>query len=189
MINTSNLCMFEGRIARDPQYSTIQINNETVEKALFSIAVDRALTANQRQKAKNDPNIQTADFIPCSLLGGSVATLRNYFPQGKAIKVVGHYTTYSSTDQQTGQKKYGHIFEIDSIGFVTQDSKNVQQQQQNNQNNGGYQQAPQNNGYQQQPQQGGYQQAPQQNYQQPQQYQQPQPQNNFAMFDENESPF
>ena len=181
MINTSNLCMFEGRIARDPQYSTVQINNETVEKALFSIAVDRALTANQRQKAKNDPNIQTADFIPCSLLGGSVATLRNYFPQGKAIKVVGHYTTYSSTDQQTGQKKYGHIFEIDSIGFVTQDSKNVQQQQQNS-----YQQATQNNGYQQQ---NNYQQAPQQNYQQPQQYQQSQPQNNFAMFDENESPF
>ena len=181
MINTSNLCMFEGRIARDPQYSTVQINNETVEKALFSIAVDRALTANQRQKAKNDPNIQTADFIPCSLLGGSVATLRNYFPQGKAIKVVGHYTTYSSTDQQTGQKKYGHIFEIDSIGFVTQDSKNVQQQQQNS-----YQQATQNNGYQQQ---NNYQQAPQQNYQQPQQYQQPQPQNNFAMFDENDSPF
>lgn len=176
MINTSNLCMFEGRIAREPQYSTIQINNETVEKALFSIAVDRALTANQRQKAKNDPNVQTADFIPCSLLGGSVATLRSYFPQGKAIKVVGHYTTYSSTDQQTGQKKYGHIFEIDSVGFVTQDSKNVQQQQQNNQNNGGYQQP-----------QGGYQQAPQ-NYQ-PQQPQQPQPQNNFAMFDENESPF
>ena len=181
MINTSNLCMFEGRIARDPQYSTVQINNETVEKALFSIAVDRALSANQRQKAKNDPNIQTADFIPCSLLGGSVATLRNYFPQGKAIKVVGHYTTYSSTDQQTGQKKYGHIFEIDSIGFVTQDSKNVQQQQQNS-----YQQATQNNGYQQQ---NNYQQAPQQNYQQPQQYQQSQPQNNFAMFDENESPF
>lgn len=174
MINTSNLCMFEGRIAREPQYSTVQINNETVEKALFSIAVDRALTANQRQKAKNDPNVQTADFIPCSLLGGSVATLRSYFPQGKAIKVVGHYTTYSSTDQQTGQKKYGHIFEIDSVGFVTQDSKNVQQQQQNNQNNGGYQQP-----------QGGYQQAPQQNYQP----QQPQPQNNFAMFDENESPF
>lgn len=177
MTNTGNLCIFEGRIARDPQYSTVQINNETVEKALFSIAVDRTLNANQRQKAKNDPNIQTADFIPCSLLGNKpVATLRNYFPQGKAIRVVGRYTTYSSTDQQTGQKKYGHIFEIDSIGFATQDSKNVQQQQQNNQNNG-YQQSQ------------GYQQAPQQNYQQPQQYQQPQTQNNFAMFDENESPF
>ena len=187
MVNTSNLCMFEGRIARDPQYSTIQINNETVEKALFSIAVDRALSATQRQKAKNDPSIQTADFVPCSLLGGSVATLRNYFPQGKAIKVIGRYTTYSSIDQQTGQKKYGHIFEVDSIGFVTQDSKNVQQQQQNH-NNGGYQQAPQN-GYQQQSQQGGYQQAPQQNYQQSQQYQQPQTQNNFAMFDESEQPF
>lgn len=179
MINTSNLCMFEGRMARDAQYSTVQIGNDSVEKALFTIAVDRALSATQRQKAKNDPNVQTADFVPCSLLGGSVATLRNYFPQGKAIKVIGHYTTYQSIDQQTGQKKYGHIFEVDSIGFVTQDSKNVQQNQQQYQQN--YQQAPQNNGYQQQSQQGGYQQAPQQNYQQPQ--------NGFAMFDENESPF
>ena len=183
MINPSNMCMFEGRIVRDPQYSTVQIGNDNVEKALFTIAVERALTANQRQKAKTDNTVKTADFIPCSLLGGSVATLRSYFPQGKAIKVVGHYTEYQSTDPQTGQKKYGHMFEIDSIGFVTQDSKNVQQNQQ--QNNGGYQQAPQQN--YQQPQQ--YQQAPQ-NYQQaPQQNYQQSPQNGFAMFDENESPF
>lgn len=178
MINPSNLCMFEGRIVRDPQYSTVQIGGDSVEKALFTIAVDRALTANQRQKAKTDSSIKTADFVPCSLLGGSVATLRSYFPQGKAIKVVGHYTEYQTTDQQTGQKKYGHMFEIDTIGFVTQDSKNVQQsQQQNNQQ--------QQNNYQQNQnqQQNNYQQAQQNNYQQAQ------PQNGFSMFDENDSPF
>ena len=185
MINSANICIFEGRMVRDPQYSTVQMGQDSVEKALFTIAVDRALSAAQRQKAKNgDQSVKTADFIPCSLLGDQVATLRQYFPVGKSIRVIGHYTEYQTTDQQTGQKKYGHMFEIDNIGFAVQDSKNLQQ-------NGGQQAAPQQ-GYQQTPQQGyqpnTYQAPPQQGYQQaPPQYQQPA--QNFAMFDENESPF
>lgn len=193
MINPANLCIFEGRVSRDPQYSTVQMGQESVEKALFSIAVDRALSSAQRQKVKNgDQTIKTADFIPCSLLGAQVATLRQYFPKGKAIRVMGHYTEYQTTDNQTGQTKYGHMFEIDNISFTVADSKNLQQGGGQQAPQQGYQQAPQQNyqpqqGYQQnyqQPQQN-YQQAPQQNYQ-PQQ----QPQgNNFAMFDESASPF
>jgi single-stranded DNA-binding protein len=185
MINSANICIFEGRMVRDPQYSTVQMGQDSVEKALFTIAVDRALSAAQRQKAKNgDQSVKTADFIPCSLLGAQVATLRQYFPVGKSIRVIGHYTEYQTTDQQTGQKKYGHMFEIDNIGFAVQDSKNLQQ-------NGGQQAAPQQ-GYQQAPQQGyqpnTYQAPPQQGYQHASpQYQQPA--QNFAMFDENESPF
>ena len=179
MFNLANCCFFEGRISRDPQFSQVQMGvgqngqPNMVDKALFSIAVDRALSSQQRQKAKNgDQSIKTVDFIPCSLIGAQVATLRQYFPKGKAIKVVGHYTEYQTTDQQTGQTKYGHIFEIDNIGFTIADSKNIQNgggQAQNN--NGGYQQ---NNG--------GYSQQYTQNFNQ-------QPQNNFAMFDESESPF
>ena len=179
MFNLANCCFFEGRISRDPQFSQVQMGvgqngqPNMVDKALFSIAVDRALSSQQRQKAKNgDQSIKTVDFIPCSLIGAQVATLRQYFPKGKAIKGVGHYTEYQTTDQQTGQTKYGHIFEIDNIGFTIADSKNVQNgggQSQNN--NGGYQQ---NNGY---------------NNQQSAQNFNQQPQNNFAMFDESESPF
>lgn len=169
MINPSNVCMFEGRMTRDPNYSTVQIGQDSVEKALFTIAVDRALSSQQRQKVKNgDKSIKTVDFIPCSLLGGQVSVLRQYFPVGKAIKVVGHYTEYQTTNAQTGETKYGHIFEVDNMSFVTQDSKNVQQ-------NSGQQQ---NNGYQQQS-----------TYQQPQQQQAQPAQNGFAMFDESESPF
>lgn len=188
MFNLANCCFFEGRISRDPQFSQVQMGigqngqPNMVDKALFSIAVDRALSSQQRQKAKNgDQSIKTADFIPCSLIGAQVATLRQYFPKGKAIKVVGHYTEYQTTDQQTGQTKYGHIFEIDNIGFTIADSKNVQNgggQSQNN--NGGYQQN-NNGGYQQN--NGGY------NNQQSAQNFNQQPQNNFAMFDESESPF
>lgn len=182
MLNQVNLCIFEGRVSRDPQYSQVQMGvgqngqPNMVDKALFSIAVDRALSTAQRQKVKNgDQSIKTADFIPCSLTGAQVATLRQYFPKGKAIRVIGHYTEYQTTDQQTGQTKYGHIFEIDHIGFTVADSKNLQ--------NGGQQQA--NNNYQQ----NNYQQPQQNNYQQPQQNYNQQPQNNFAMFDESESPF
>lgn len=188
MLNSSNICIFEGRMVRDPQYSTVQmgIDQQTgqprqVEKAMFTIAVDRALSSAQRQKAKSgDKSIKTADFIPCSLLGGQVGVLRQYFPVGKGIRVIGHYTEYQTTDQQTGQTKYGHIFELDEINFTIQDSKNLQNNN-GQQQNGGYQQA-QNQGYQQ----GTYQQPQQQA--QPQYQQQP-IQNGFAMFDENESPF
>ena len=187
MMNPANICIFEGRITRDPQCSTVQMGQDNVEKALFTIAVDRALSSVQRQKVKNgDQSIKTADFIPCSLLGAQVATLRQYFPVGKSIRVIGHYTEYQTKDNQTGQTKYGHIFEVDNISFTVQDSKNLQQNQgqapqQNYQQPNTYQQPPQ--GYQQP-----YQQAPQQNYQQPQQNFQAPPQN-FAMFDESESPF
>lgn len=178
MFNLANCCFFEGRISRDPQFSQVQMGigqngqPNMVDKALFSIAVDRTLSSQQRQKVKNgDQSIKTADFIPCSLIGAQVATLRQYFPKGKAIKVAGHYTEYQTTDQQTGQTKYGHIFEIDNIGFTVADSKNIQNNgNQSQNNNGNYQQ----NNYQQQS-------AQQNNYQQPQ--------NNFAMFDESESPF
>lgn len=188
MVNSANLCIFEGRVSKDPQYSNVQFGQETVEKAMFSIAVDRALSAQQRQKVKNgDQSIKTADFIPCSLLGAQVATLRQYFPKGKAIRVMGRYTEYQTTDAQSGQTKYGHIFEIDQISFPVQDAKNLQQNQ-GQQNNGGYQAAPQNT---YQTPQNNYQ-APQNNYQQAPaaQYAQPAPASGgFSMFDEGESPF
>lgn len=175
MINNANLCQFEGRMVRDPAFSSFQVGQDTVEKALFTIAVDRALSSGQRQKVKaGDTSIKKTDFIPCSLIGGQVPVLRSYFPVGKAIKVIGRYTEYKTTDNQTGQVKYGHIFELDSIGFTVQDAKNLQG------NAGAPQQQQQRQNYQQQA-------APQQNYQQPP-AQQP-PANNFAMFDENDSPF
>ena len=189
MMNPANLCIFEGRVSRDPQYSTVNFGNEQVEKALFTIAVDRMLSAQQRQKVKNgDQSIKTADFIPCSLLGAQVATLRQYFPKGKAIRVVGHYTEYQTMDQQSGQPKYGHMFEVDNISFTVADSKNLQGGAMPQNNGGGYQQ---NNGYQQ----------PQNGYQQPQNnrpnngyapqggYPQQNQNNDFAMFDESNSPF
>ncbi len=175
MFGTNNLCFFQGRITKDPQYSSYTINGAQgpyqLEKALFTIAVDRALTSDQRQKAKNgDKSIKTADFVPCSLTGAQVATLRQYFFKGKGINVFGHYEEYTTQDKQTGETKYGHTFVVEKIGFCIQDPKNAPQGGNNyQQNNNGYQQPQPNSNYQQ-------------SRQQPQQ-------NSFNMFDENISPF
>lgn len=180
MINLNNLCQFEGRTTQNQKYSQINGQNGPIDKVNFSISVPRVLTAQQRQ----DQNVKKTDFVNFTMIGNQVKVLQQYFPPGTPIKVIAHYTEYETIDNATGQKKYGHIFEADSIGFVVSPSQN---QNNNGNNNSG-------NNYQQ----------PQQNYQQNNNYQQSQPQQNFMnqsqqgnqqqngnfqMFGENEFPF
>ena len=152
MVNSHNLCMFEGRITQDPEYTQVQTANGSMEKVTFSIAVDRKLTAQQRQAAKNgDQSVVTSDFVRCSLIGNAVNTFKQYCPKGKAITVACTYATYKSTNQQTGQTQYGHIFNVEDFSFTVADAKNMVQNGANNgggfqQQNGGYQQN--NNGFQ-----------------------------------------
>lgn len=191
MVNTSNLCMFEGRVAKDPQFTQINGQNGPIDKVVFDLAVDRGMNAQQRQTAQANQQ-QTADFIHCSMIGNQVNAFKQYCPKGKAIKVLCHYTQYTYTDKQTGQTQYGHQFDVDNFGFVTADAKalgdgsnggggyqqnnNGYQQNNNYQQNNGYQQQPQNNGGFQ-PQNNGFMGAPQ-------------PQTNFEMFSDNPaSPF
>jgi single-stranded DNA-binding protein len=182
MFNTSNVCIFEGRMTNNTKITQINGANGPVDKATFSISCPKALSSQQRQAAKNDPNIKQVDFINFQLIGAQVKTLQQYFPAGTPIKVFAHYTTWESINQQTGQKTYGHNFEVDYIGFVSTPAQNTGAAPQNN---NGYQQAPQQN--YQAPQNNGYQQAPQQNYQQAPQQQMPQ--GNFEMFPQEEYPF
>lgn len=182
MINTSNLCIFEGRVAKDPQFSQVNGQNGPIEKVVFDLAVDRGLSAAQKQNAQ-----VTADFIHCAMIGNQVNAFRQYCPKGKAIKVVCRYEQYQYQDKQTGQTQYGHQFQVDNFGFTTADAKNMAQgggnasggfQQNNGYQNNGYQQ---NNNYQQ----GGYQQQPQQNnfMNAPA----PQQMGNFEMFEQSNS--
>lgn len=175
MINPSNICIFEGRMVADAKVSSIQMGQNNVDKAIFRVAVERNLTSEQRKKVKaGDTSIKTADFVPCSLLGGQVSVLQNYFPQGTPIKVVGRYTDYKTTDSQTGQDKYGYIFEVDSIGFTVSSGNSGNNNQNNNQQQNNYQ----NNNNRQQS-----------NNRPPQQQAQQPSQGNFSMFDDEEMPF
>lgn len=179
MFNTGNICIFEGRITNNTKITQVNGANGPVDKATFSISCSKALTTQQKQ----DPNAKKNDFINFQMIGAQVKTLQQFFPAGTPIRVVAHYVTWESVNQQTGQKTYGHNFEVDHIGFVSSPAQNNGQAPQQN---GGYQQAPQNNNYQQPPQQNNYQQAPPQ---QPQYQQAPSQQGNFEMFPQDEYPF
>lgn len=188
MVNSHNLCIFEGRIIKDPEYTQVQTVNGPMDKATFTIAVDKAMSAKQRQAAQNDPNAQTADFINCSLIGNAVNTFKQYCPKGKAITVTTSYSTYKYTNNQTGQTQYGHNFNVEDFKFTVADAKNMAQNGTGN-NNGGYQQ---NNGYGQNNynNNGGYQQNNGYGQQQNNNFMNaPQAQNNgnFEMFDNSNS--
>lgn len=191
MVNTSNLCMFEGRVAKDPQFSQINGQNGPIDKVIFDLAVDRGMSAQQKQNAQANQQ-PTADFIHCSMIGNQVNAFRQYCPKGKAVKVLCHYSQYTYTDKQTGQTQYGHQFDVDNFGFTVADAKALD----NNNNGGGYQQ---NNGYSQNnsynQNNGNYGNQPNNNYGNNQQQNNsfmnaPQPQSNFEMFSDNPaSPF
>lgn len=176
MFNTNNYCCFEGRTTSNQKYSQINGQNGPIDKVFFSVSVPRALTSQQRQ----DANAKKNDFVNFSMIGPQVKTLQQYFPAGTPIKVIARYTEYESIDNATGQKKYGHVFEVEHIGFVVSPSQNAQNGNNNNSGNN-YQ----NNNYQQ-PQQT---QAPANNFMnQPQQNNQ-QNNSNFQMFGDQEFPF
>ena len=175
MLNLNNLCIFEGRTTQNQKYSQINGQNGPIDKVYFSVSVPRVLTSQQKQ----DQNAKKNDFVNFSMVGAQVKVLQQYFPAGTPIKVVARYTEYETIDNATGQKKYGHVFEVESISFVTTPSQN-----QNNNGGNNYQQ---NNNYQQQQQPT----APAGNFMnQPQaQNTQNNQQGNFQMFGESEFPF
>lgn len=189
MINLNNLCIFEGRTTQNQKYSQINGQSGPIDKVNFSISVPRTLSSQQKQ----DPNVKKNDFVNFSMIGAQVKVLQQYFPAGTPIKVFARYTEYETVDSATGQKKYGHIFEVENIGFVTSPSQNqggnnIQQnnyQPQQNQQMNNYQQAPQQMNNYQQPMN---QQAPQGNFMNPPQQNQ-QMNSNFQMFGESEYPF
>ena len=193
MVNVNNMCIFEGRMVADAQCSTVGSGQNQFEKALFRIAVERSLSSEQRQKVRGgDTSIKTADFVPCSLIGGQVNTLRQYFPQGSPIKLIGRYTDYKTTDPQTGQDKYGHIFEVDHISFVVSNNTGGSQNNNSNKsgnNNGGYKNSNNNYSAGNGGGQNNYQNNRNQNNQKVQQQAQPINSTNFSLFDDEEMPF
>ena len=184
MVNTSNICIFEGRVAKDPQFSQINGQNGPIDKVVFDLVVDRGMNAQAKQNAQANQQ-PTADFIHCSMIGAQVNAFRQYCPKGKAVKVMCHYSQYTYIDKQTGQTQYGHQFDVDNFGFTVADAKTL-----GNDNNGGngYNQ---NNGYNQQNNNGYNQNNGGNNNQQNQNFMNaPQPQSNFQMFSDNPaSPF
>ena len=65
MLNTSNICIFEGRVVADPTMEVINYNTnqgqKQMKKAKFTLAVDKNLGSKQKQDYKNNGK-PTSDF-------------------------------------------------------------------------------------------------------------------------------
>lgn len=124
MFNVNNCCTFEGRLTKDPVHSTVGQGQNAFSKVLFNIAVDRALTKDQRAAKKAGTlTTPTADFISCVAIGAKADVINQYFKKGKPIKVFCSYQAWSKDDPNNpGQKTYGHIFQVEEIGFPLTDN-------------------------------------------------------------------
>lgn len=135
--NINNTALFEGRIVKDIDVKTVGQGQNAFKKALFTIAVDRQLSSDQRKKVKDgDTSIQTADFIPFVANGAKAETLEKYFCKGKPIRVAASYQSYKKTDAN-GNDVFGHIFVVHDIGFVLKDTTDSGNNGGGNNNNNG----------------------------------------------------
>ena len=95
-----NKAILMGRLTRDPDIRYTQ-GSAPMCVARYTLAVDRKLSAEQRQKE----GVQTADFISCVAFGRAGEFAEKYLKQGTKITVCGHIQTCSYTNRD-GQKVY-----------------------------------------------------------------------------------
>lgn len=160
MFNVHNACQFEGRMAKDPTFSTVGQGQNAFNKATFTIAVDRQLSKTQREAKKNGQDVVTADFPQFVAIGGKADLLQKYFHKGKPIKIWASYQSYVTQDA-AGNKKYGHIFQVEELGFTLSDNSNGNgggngAANNNGNSNGGYNNNGGGNGYANNNNGGGY---------------------------------
>ena len=127
MFTSANVCMFEGRLVKDPEFETVGKGKNAFTKARFSLAVERKLTKDQRDAKKNGEDVKSADFPRFVVLGGAADALQTcidngYLGKGKAMRVAATYEDFSWKDKN-GDTQYGYDFKVEDWGFTVQDSK------------------------------------------------------------------
>lgn len=120
-MNIGNLCVFEGRITKDIEVSTLGSGDKTFTKVKFSIAVDKNMTKAQKDAAKQS-NKPTADFIPLEAIGGVADFISKWFGKGKAIRVVASFKNNNYTDKN-GNQVYSYAFDVSDASFTIADSQ------------------------------------------------------------------
>ena len=135
-MNTGNICIFEGRVVADPKISQIPYNGKQLAKAEFTLAVDRNMSKEQKQKAQTAGK-PTSDFPKFEAVGANAEFITKWVKKGKPIRVVAEFETFTYNDKQ-GNKQYGFKFSVQNIGFTLSDisaSNNQNNHVNNNQNN------------------------------------------------------
>ena len=134
IISPNNVTVVLGRICNDIKVESKNGANGAFNKATFTIAVSRQLTADQKQRKQNGENIQDADFLPCSAVGSTADFISKYFVKGKPISAILSYNSYSKQNQD-GSTTYGGNFNVIAVDFVPKDTTDQYNQGQEQFNN------------------------------------------------------
>lgn len=114
-LNINNMCNFEGRLVKDPEVSSVQMGGKAVTKCKFTVAVDKMMTKEQKEKASQSGE-PTADFINFDAIGPKADFVGKWFKKGSGIKVVASFRTFSY--EKDGKKVYGSSFDVVDAGFT-----------------------------------------------------------------------
>lgn len=117
MINPNNATNFVGRLTKDPEESTVGKGKNAFTKVKFQVAIDRILSKEKRDEAKNDDSIITADFPFFEATGGTADFIANFFHKGDPISMVCTYVSFKYEDKN-GNDVYGHNFKVEGASFV-----------------------------------------------------------------------
>lgn len=113
-----NKIVLQGRLTKDPEYSTSQNGNTLCR---FSIATERDF--KNKQTGKRD-----VDFINCSAYGRTADFINQYFAKGNPITVEGSLRNNNYTDK-SGIKHYSDTVAVNSAYFnIGSNNKTMPQQ-------------------------------------------------------------
>lgn len=120
-MNTNNTCNFVGRFVKDPELQTKGKGQNLTNYCMFTLAVDRVLTKEQREAKKNGDDVVTADFPQFVCFGETAKAICDWFSKGKPIQICAEFQSYKK-DDGNGGIQYGSNFIVRSWGFVPKDS-------------------------------------------------------------------
>lgn len=109
-----NVCIFKGRLTKDPEVRYTQTNNTAVTN--FSIAVDRDYVKAGEERQ--------ADFFNITVFGKLAEFASKYFVKGQEILIRGRLQN-RTWDDENGVKHYATDIIADEINFCGKKSENA----------------------------------------------------------------
>ena len=101
----TNICIFEGRLTADAEYSTF--GGKGTPKLKFSLANDTGFGEYKK-----------TSFFNCELIGKQADSLRQYMVKGKAVNLNGEMIQQKWEDVD-GNKKSKFVFNVRGVSFTS----------------------------------------------------------------------
>lgn len=101
-----NLCVFTGRLTRDPESRTTTTGKKVVN---FGVAIN---------EGKDNNGNELVTFVEFEAWNGQADFVENYFTKGKVINVQSRMRNDTWEDKTSGEKRSKAKFVVDKVNFV-----------------------------------------------------------------------